>query len=541
MNRIVILGDGYQAGKAVRLAQRIHPRADIVWIAEYEQRKYSLAVLGMLLKSGVSPHEWSRVRARIKVGFEEYQKSINLMPQRVKKIRINHQESEISFLTGRGNISYSFDKTLVFPAKTIDYNLEIMDGWQLWPEDSCVQYIANNWGTIDEPAVVGEDLSLVQALVCGKKKFTWVRTGSIFSEQAQYFLDAQLAEIGVRVVTTSPGSSFETALDKIFIENNMKHTDNVFICGCITTDYARLKSYGLDKIHLKSDAPDSFSARNVVLIDDSVNQDRLCANPGHAGDSTCLSGMVKAALTDSKPACTDSRTQFWNMGRFSAAIHGMNFSQAQKMGHSCEFAVVHGNHGIIQDKPYLLSLIIDKPSRNLLGAEAVGEKAHEWVNLAACLQHGKTDVSGVSKIDLVWPDPVINPFVRCVRMLENKARPGILGITPAELKQSAEQGADFFLLDVRKESEFSRGRLPGASNIPLDQLKKRVMEIPRFTPLVLYSECSGRAYEAARLLRGMGAKQLYVLDGGYGLYNLEKDTAPLTQEDAPKGACTRVS
>jgi hypothetical protein len=67
-----------------------------VWISDYDDQKYSLPMISLLLKSGAKMNEWSRIRARIKVEFERYQQSINLLPQRVKKIKIDLNESEIS-------------------------------------------------------------------------------------------------------------------------------------------------------------------------------------------------------------------------------------------------------------------------------------------------------------------------------------------------------------------------------------------------------------------------------------------------------------
>jgi len=71
------------------------------------------------------------------------------------------------------------------------------------------------------------------------------------------------------------------------------------------------------------------------------------------------------------------------------------------------------------------------------------------------------------------------------------------------------------VLDVRPEDEFANGHLPGAINVPLSQLRKRVAELPPDQEIVAY--CRGPwcvlAFEAVALLRQEGRK-VRRLDGG---------------------------
>jgi ArsR family transcriptional regulator len=71
------------------------------------------------------------------------------------------------------------------------------------------------------------------------------------------------------------------------------------------------------------------------------------------------------------------------------------------------------------------------------------------------------------------------------------------------------------VLDVRPEDEFVGGHLPGALNIPLSELRKRLAELPREQEVVAY--CRGPwcvlAFEAVALLRKHGRKARR-LDGG---------------------------
>ena len=71
------------------------------------------------------------------------------------------------------------------------------------------------------------------------------------------------------------------------------------------------------------------------------------------------------------------------------------------------------------------------------------------------------------------------------------------------------------VLDVRPEAEYAAGHIPGAVNVPHDQLAARLAELPSGTDIVAY--CRGRycvfAPDAVRLLRARGFSAR-PLDGG---------------------------
>lgn len=66
-----------------------------------------------------------------------------------------------------------------------------------------------------------------------------------------------------------------------------------------------------------------------------------------------------------------------------------------------------------------------------------------------------------------------------------------------------DQGAR--IVDVRTEAEFKSGHLPGALNIPVTQIEKRVSELlPKDQPVVLYCRSGRRSQRAAILLERLG-------------------------------------
>lgn len=77
------------------------------------------------------------------------------------------------------------------------------------------------------------------------------------------------------------------------------------------------------------------------------------------------------------------------------------------------------------------------------------------------------------------------------------------------------QDGSVTLLDVRPEDEFTLGHLPGALNVPLDELERRLSELPKDQEIVAY--CRGPycvlSFEAVALLRARGFKVRRLEDG----------------------------
>ena len=77
------------------------------------------------------------------------------------------------------------------------------------------------------------------------------------------------------------------------------------------------------------------------------------------------------------------------------------------------------------------------------------------------------------------------------------------------------RGGSVMVLDVRPEDEFALGHLPGAINVPLHALKKRLSEFDRSQEIVAY--CRGPycvlSYEAVAALRAKGFKARRLEDG----------------------------
>jgi rhodanese-related sulfurtransferase len=88
------------------------------------------------------------------------------------------------------------------------------------------------------------------------------------------------------------------------------------------------------------------------------------------------------------------------------------------------------------------------------------------------------------------------------------------GVDRAAILKRAKAG-EVLVLDVRPEEEFAAAHLPYARSLPVDELKKRLAELPKDVPVVAY--CRGpfclMAKDAVELLRKKGYRAFHLTDG----------------------------
>jgi len=82
----------------------------------------------------------------------------------------------------------------------------------------------------------------------------------------------------------------------------------------------------------------------------------------------------------------------------------------------------------------------------------------------------------------------------------------------------ASDRSDFFLIDVRTKDENALGTIHGAVNIPVDELRAHIDELPRDKKLVVFCAVGLRGHVASRILMQHGFSEVYNLSGGYKTY-----------------------
>jgi rhodanese-related sulfurtransferase len=85
---------------------------------------------------------------------------------------------------------------------------------------------------------------------------------------------------------------------------------------------------------------------------------------------------------------------------------------------------------------------------------------------------------------------------------------GATETSAVELSKELGQGQKVLVIDVRSPEEFATGHIPGATNIPIEELSRRIaeMKVPKDTTIVTMCEHGGRSSRAALELQKLGYK-----------------------------------
>lgn len=96
-----------------------------------------------------------------------------------------------------------------------------------------------------------------------------------------------------------------------------------------------------------------------------------------------------------------------------------------------------------------------------------------------------------------------------------EAPAGTPPIAPAELADRLAAGTAPVILDVRSPEEYEAGHIPGAVNVPHDQLAAQLesLDLPKSSEVVLHCERGGRAREAEEVLNEAGYSHVRDLSG----------------------------
>lgn len=166
-----------------------------------------------------------------------------------------------------------------------------------------------------------------------------------------------------------------------------------------------------------------------------------------------------------------------------------------------------------------LKLLVDPYTDAILGAQGVGPKGvDKRIDVIATAMTGHVMASDLAELELAYAPP-FGSAKDPVNMLgfvdENLVTAKARTIQWHQLAQAQDSGA--VLIDVRSPAEFAAGAIPGAINIPVDELRERMDEVRALAEgheVIVHCAVGVRGHVACRILAGhdIPARNL---DGGY--------------------------
>ncbi len=262
--------------------------------------------------------------------------------------------------------------------------------------------------------------------------------------------------------------------------------------------------------HMRTSNPDIFAVGDAVEVKDYVTGEwSLIALAGPANRQARIAADVIAG----RDASFRGTQGTWVCKVFGGTVAGTGASEKQlnQLGtEDYEKIYIYPNHhaGYYPGAKYVaLKVLFQKSDGRILGAQAAGEGGvDKRIDvMALAVQLGAT-VYDLEEAELCYAPPfgsAKDPIDFAGMVAANVLR----GDMPVTHWSSADSS---FLLDVRHPEELLVESVPGAVNIPLDELRVRLDELPQDREIHVFCRSGQRAHSATRILlqKGFDAKNI---------------------------------
>lgn len=120
----------------------------------------------------------------------------------------------------------------------------------------------------------------------------------------------------------------------------------------------------------------------------------------------------------------------------------------------------------------------------------------------------------MKKLSILFGLTIILFFTACK---DNSVAQEIQGLTPQEFHDVMEGKKDVQLVDVRTPEEFAEGHIENALNINVSETDfiTEVEKLDLDKPIYLYCRSGKRSAKAAEIMKEMGFKEIYDMEGGF--------------------------
>ena len=183
-----------------------------------------------------------------------------------------------------------------------------------------------------------------------------------------------------------------------------------------------------------------------------------------------------------------------------------------------------------------VKILFSPENGRLLGAQIVGfDGVDKRIEMLAQVIQNQGTVADLMELEHAYAPPYSSakdPVNMAGFVADNILKKRVETILWSDV---ASLPADAVKIDVRTPAEYELGTIPGFVNIPVDELRGRLAELPKDRLIVVTCAIGLRGYLAYRILKQHGFTNVKNLSGGYKTWSAA--TMPVGQPDAPCGNC----
>lgn len=251
--------------------------------------------------------------------------------------------------------------------------------------------------------------------------------------------------------------------------------------------------------------PISGQSTVTYLAGPANKQGRICANNVVLGNKYVYKGSINTAIL--------------KLFDITVGVAGMAAKALASAGINHVVSTIHGNsHAGYYPGATLMTIQIafSPTTGQLLGAQVIGNAGvDKRLDLLATIIKNKGTIYDLTEIEHAYAPP-FSSAKDPVNMAGFVAENILLGkLNVIQCMDLPPDYREHTLIDVRSEAEYMQGTIAGAINIPLDQIRNRMHEIPADKPVFVFCQQGMRGYLAQRILDQNGFTRVTNVSGGY--------------------------
>ncbi len=286
--------------------------------------------------------------------------------------------------------------------------------------------------------------------------------------------------------------------------------------------------------YLQTSDPDIYALGDAIVYPNPITGDEshtYLAGPANKQGRMVADNIAHGNVRKYQGSISTAIAKVFDL---TVGATGVSEKVLKKSGIPYISSIIHGSShaGYYPDAlPMTIKIVFNPENGKLLGGQIVGfDGVDKRIDmLAHILKHGET-IYDMQEIEHAYAPPFSSakdPVNMAGLVAENIIKGMIKIIHWDEIRNLNLK--DVSLIDVRTTEENALGTIEGSLNIPVDELRERLSEIPQNKKIIVFCGTGHRSYFAARILMQNGFSDVFNLSGGYITY--EHATQKQSNED----------
>ena len=333
----------------------------------------------------------------------------------------------------------------------------------------------------------------------------------------------EMRDNGVNLILSDGVKSFDG--DKIILNSGVNIPfDFVVLAIGVKPETALAKVAGLEvnrgilvNKYMQTTDSDIYAAGDSVEIKDFVTGDNTLIPL--AGPANRQGRIIADNISGLNSTYKNSQgTSVLKVFGLTVASVGNNEKQLKQkqISYWKTFVYGHSHAGYYPDSTQVLYKLLFTPEGKILGAQAVGQEGVEKrIDVISSVMRNDGTVQELIDSELCYAPPYNSAKDSGVNVLGMNADNILKGFVKPAYFEDIENS---YLIDVRANIAYKTKTIEGAVNIPINEIRSRLNEIPTDRKVILFCNTGYTSYNASRILIQKGFNNVYSLMGGITLY-----------------------